>query len=101
MEAPKYVIPSTLRFERFDKNPWFYATKAYGECYKRYFGLFNNWKDWEEEIQRPEINTVCRKELLDLRAASQYIGYKEVAGYTDERVENPFLEEMVKDFNDF
>ena len=97
---PKYVNPH-LFVEWYEHNPWTDANKKLGLCYERYFNVFQNLKSLEEEALRPDVNTVCRRELQNLRAASQYLGYKDVAGYTLMKVENSFINEIQKKYKDY
>lgn len=100
VSPPKYSNPHLLT-EWYEHNPWFEANDKFAQCYTRYLSVFNNMKVLEEEAQRPDINTVCRRELLTLKAASQYLGYKEVAGYKMLYMENPMINEITKNYQDY
>jgi hypothetical protein len=97
---PKYSNPH-LFIDWYEHNPWMLANISFAKCYQRYFKVFKNEKLLEEEAQRPDINTVCRRELQNLRAASQYLGYKDVAGYTFYKMENSLLDEVLKKYKDY
>jgi hypothetical protein len=100
VSPPKYYNPH-LFTEWYEHNPWMEATENYAKCYRTYFGVFRNLKNLEEEAQRPDINTVCKRELQNLRAASQYLGYKEIAGYKMVYIENSMLDEVTKKYDDY
>ena len=100
VSPPKYQN-THLFTEWYEHNPWFEANNNLAKCYQRYFNVFNNLKVLEEEAQRPDINTVCKRELQNLKAASQYLGYKEVAGYKMLYTENSMIDEVTKRYNDY
>jgi hypothetical protein len=63
-----------------EKNAWYEAAKSYRKCYERYFYDFNKLSDWEDELKRYDVNTICQKELQALISASNSIDYKQTVG---------------------
>lgn len=100
VNPPKYSNPH-LFIDWYEYSPMYETTQKFGQCYARYFSIFNNMKSLEEEILRPDVNTVCKKELENLRAASKYLGYKDVAGYKKVHVENSFVNAVSKKYQDY
>jgi hypothetical protein len=85
---------SGLKMNLVDKNPWLIATSYYSNCIQRYFAVFNNKLDLEEELKRTDINTVCKKELNYLKSVAPEIGYKEVLGFQSYVERNTFFDEI-------
>ena len=83
----------SLRFN--DINPWLIGSNRYAECITNYFSIFQSRSELEKELQRPDINTVCKKELDDIRAVVADIRYKEVLGYQGILMRNDFYEELL------
>jgi hypothetical protein len=71
---------TTLNYLWNEKNPWFSALESYSDCYKRYYQTFNTLDDLEKEFKRSDINTVCKRELENLRKEAPTIHYKEIMG---------------------
>lgn len=63
-----------------EKNSWYFAVDQYTMCYQRYFKFFSTMKDLEEELVRPDMNTICHKELTELKKAGPGITYREMLG---------------------
>jgi|LauGreDrversion4_2_1035121.scaffolds.fasta_scaffold436264_2 hypothetical protein len=90
-----YTSKNTLLLRNHESNPYIVAVKFYSECYSNYFKNFFTTKDLETELTREDVNTVCLKELEDLRKVVPDIRYKEVASYQELLPPNCyFYEEM-------
>ena len=100
VNPPKYSNPH-LFIDWYEYSPLHDTTEKFGQCYSRYFSIFKNLNSLEEEMLRPDVNTVCKKELNNLRAASKYLGYKDVAGYKKVYAENSFINAVSKNYQDY
>ena len=91
--AKSYSLPG-LRLTSKDVNPWLIVTKNYSECVINFYSIFNTRKDLEKELSRADINTVCKKELDDMRSVAPEIRYKEVLGHQEYSTNNDYYEEL-------
>lgn len=76
---------NTLDYFWSEKNAWYSANKNMSLCFNRFFFAFPTPKDWEEELKRTDINTVCKKELDELRSSSKNLNYRQVMGIMTEQ----------------
>ncbi len=89
----KYHSPG-LNLSKVDKNPYLITTKFYVECLQNYFTTFNNKPSLEKELKREDINTVCLKELEDLRRVIPDVRYKDVVSFQNIHAAHNFYEEI-------
>ena len=90
----KYHSPG-LHLTPNDKNPYLIATKYYTECFRNYFSVFNSKVDLVNELKREDINTVCMRELEDLRGAVANLSYKDVVSSQNIHLKHAFYEEIL------
>jgi hypothetical protein len=90
----KKYVSKYLNLSYDEVNPYMIATKYYVECLSNYFKTFFTIKDLEIELAREDINTVCLKELEDLRKVIPDIRYKDVASFQEYLPRNNWYEEI-------
>lgn len=56
------------------------AVEDYFKCYTNYYAVFNTIHDLQDELKRPDINFVCKKQLSALRSEGSKVGFKEIIG---------------------
>lgn len=67
-----------LSYNKNEEHFWFKSIDNYVSCYQRYYQLFNTVQELEGELKREDINTVCKRELNDLRKNVPLVRYKEI-----------------------
>lgn len=76
-----YDDPHKLNYVPGEKNEWFFALFNYSRCYQKYYSTLNSIQKIKSELDRPDINDVCKNELDEVRkAANNGLTYKEVNG---------------------
>jgi len=88
-----YSTPG-LKLGITDRNPWLIANKYYTECLVNYYSLIRSKPEFEKELARADLNTVCKKELEGLKSIVADIRYKEVLGVQSVLARNDFYEEI-------
>jgi len=67
-------------YNQGEQNQFQNALENYVRCYNNYFGIFNSINDLKNEIERPDLNFVCKKQLTALRSEAANVGFKEMIG---------------------
>ena len=77
-----YDNPESIEYHAHEKNNWYFALFNYTKCYTDYYKQNNSYFKIKSELQREDINNVCKKELEEVRkAANNGLTYKEVNGH--------------------
>jgi hypothetical protein len=74
--------PESLNYWYYEKNNFFFNNFHYKRCLNRYFKQFNRYNDLKKELESPNINLVCKKELDGLKAAVENPTLKEILGFS-------------------
>jgi hypothetical protein len=69
-------------YDEGDTNQYQHSVENYFRCMESYFKLFGNIKDLQEESKRPDLNSICRKQLNVMRSQTKTAGFKEIVGNT-------------------
>jgi hypothetical protein len=78
----KYDTPLSIEYHVWEKNNWFYALFNYTKCYKDYYKAHDSYFNIKAELEKENINNVCKHELDEVRkAANSGLTYKEVNGH--------------------
>lgn len=64
------------------RNPLQDSIEDFTLCYNEYFTAFKTVSDLKEELARPDVNFVCKKQLNSLKSQVSSAGMKEVLGHT-------------------
>jgi hypothetical protein len=76
-----YDTPSSIEYHAYEKNAWFFALFNYTKCYNNYYNENGNYFKIKSELEREDVNNICKPELEELRkAANNGLTYKEVNG---------------------
>jgi hypothetical protein len=80
--ASEYDTPNNIEYHAYEKNNWYFALFNYTKCYTNYYKETGSYFQIKKELEREDVNNICRKELDELRnAANNGLTYKEVNGH--------------------
>merc|ERR1712170_209931 len=91
---PKTYVKSNLIIGPNENNPWLVANKYYSDCMTRFLISFPTKEDAIRELNRGDVNNICKKELGYLRELVPSIRYKEVLGRQNIMGKTFFKEEV-------
>jgi hypothetical protein len=76
-----YDTPSSMDYHLHEKNNYYFTVFNYTKCYYNYYKDNGTYSKIKSELLREDINSVCKKELDELRkAVNDGLTYKEVNG---------------------
>jgi len=86
---------SGLYINANETNPWLVANSYYVDCITRFVYNFNTKNECLIELERSDVNKICKKELNYLREIAPDVRYKEMLGSQSILYQSPFIEEVL------
>jgi hypothetical protein len=80
-QSPDVTYPRELNYMSDELNQHFNTLNNFLWCHKRYIKHFKTSNEFKKELESPDIDMVCKRELEEFRKANNDgLTYKEVVG---------------------